>query len=389
MPLSKRDFYDVIVVGAGPAGASAAYVLAKQGVRVALLEKASMPRYKPCGAGLVTRAIQSLPFDVSEVIEHQCYTAELNLVDAGMGFRVTRKSPVVSMTMRENFDFLLYRRAAEAGADVRGNCKVSGIEGRRDRVDVHTLKGNFSGAFVIACDGALGQIARMAGWEETRKLIPVLEWEVFLPRTEFDRFAGIARFDFGYFPSGYAWIFPKKDHLSIGLGGKKRVEGGLRTVLERYIKESGITRISSIEKHGYVIPLSARTGSLVKGRVILAGDDAGFVDPVTAEGITFAIKSGQCAGRAIVEGSFEEDEVRRRYDHLLKSVRDELKFGKPLQELLYGPAFVRNLLFRLYGQRLSEAVADVLAGTRSYKRLLTSLSSYLSLFNLRGAGRHL
>lgn len=373
------------MVGAGPAGTSAAYVLAKLGVRVALVEKASMPRYKPCGAGLVPRAIRSLPFNVSEVVEHECYVAELNLVDAGMGFTVRRKWPIVSMTMRESLDHLLFRRAAEVGADVRDNCRVESVESRRDRVEVLTSQGRISGRFMIACDGALGLVARMAGWQETRKLVPALEWEVFVPDVQFERFSGKARFDFGYFPSGYAWIFPKRDHLSIGLGGKKRCIGGLRKMLEHYIKKSGIDGIEKIERHGYVIPWSPRTDGVMKGRVILAGDEAGFVDPVTAEGITFAMRSGQAAGRAIVEGGFEEQEVGKHYTRLLGDLRGELRWGNPLQRLLYGPAVVRNLFFRLYGQRLSEAVADVLSGTRSYRELLLNPSSYWSLLKIKGS----
>lgn len=372
------------MVGAGPAGTSAAYVLAKQGVRVALLEKATMPRYKACGAGLVARAIQSLPFDISEVVENECYTAELNLADAGLRFAVSRKSPIVSMTMRENFDFLLFQRAAGAGAEARDGCRVTGVENYRDRVDVQTLQGKVSGRFMIACDGALGPVARMAGWNETRTMVPVLEWEVFVPDHIFERFSGKARFDFGYFPSGYAWIFPKRDHLSIGLGGKERLRGGLRKALEHYIKESEIDRIDRIERHGHFIPLSPRAEGVLKGRVVLAGDAAGFVDPVTAEGITFAIMSGQSAGRAIVEGGFEEKNVGKHYARLLGDLRDELRWGKPLQKLLYGPPVVRNLLFRLYGQRLSEAVADVLTGTTSYRKLVLSPSSYRSLLNCKG-----
>lgn len=385
MPSIQRDIYDVVVVGAGPAGTSAAYVLAKLGVKVALVEKASMPRYKPCGAGLVPRAIRSLPFKVSEVVEHECYEAELNFVDAGMGFTVRRESPIVTMTMRESLDHLLFRRAAEVGADVRDNCRVEGVEGRRDRVEVLTSQGRISGRFMIACDGALGLVARMAGWQETRKLVPALEWEVFVPDAQFERFAGKARFDFGYFPSGYAWIFPKRDHLSIGLGGKKRCIGGLRKMIEHYIKKSGIDRIERIERHGYVIPWSPRTDGVMKGRVILAGDEAGFVDPVTAEGITFAMRSGQAAGRAIVEGGFEEQEVGKHYTRLLGDLRGELRWGKPLQRLLYGPSAARNVFFRLYGQRLSEAVADVLSGTRSYKELLLNPSSYWNLLKIKGS----
>src|SRR5208283_840099 len=101
--------YDVVVVGAGPAGSSAAYELARHGARVALVEKASMPRYKTCGGGVVFRALRLLPFDVSEAIDRQCHAAELNLADAGLSFLVKRDYPLVSMTMRENFDNLLFR----------------------------------------------------------------------------------------------------------------------------------------------------------------------------------------------------------------------------------------------------------------------------------------
>src|SRR5213593_4312685 len=167
--------FDVAVVGSGPAGSTAALSLVRQGLRVALLEKERLPRYKTCGGGLVQRGLASLPPDVHSVVERHYTSAELHLLDDDLHFTTRRTGGIVAMTMRERLDFVLVSCAAAAGAELRAPCRVTGltIEDRRVRLD--TDAGPLTAAFVIAADGATSDVARYAGWSDGRHLIPALE----------------------------------------------------------------------------------------------------------------------------------------------------------------------------------------------------------------------
>jgi geranylgeranyl reductase family protein len=365
--MSSLRSYDVVVVGAGPAGSSSAFVLARQGVRVALVEKAPMPRYKTCGGGIVSRALRLLPFDVSDAIERQCHVAELNLADAGMYFSVARDYPLVSMTMRDNFDYLLYRAAATAGADVVDGCRVLDVVRHNGTVEVVTDKYPLICRFVIGADGGRSIVARKAGWKNRTKVIPLVEWEVPVNEDLLETFSRSARFEFGPVPAGYAWIFPKKHHLSVGLGSYDPGRLSLRSTLQQFLSQSGIKANGGAEHHGYFIPVGLRKGGFAKGRVLLAGDAAGFIDPVTGEGITHAVMSGQSAARAVVKGDFRPEDVKESYySELRKSILPELRWARFLAAILYGSGKIRNLLFRQYGQELAEAVTDIIVGEKSY-----------------------
>jgi len=362
--------YDAVIVGAGPAGSSAAFDLARQGVKVALIEKATMPRYKTCGGGIVFRALKLLPFDVSEAIERECRAAELNLADCHLYFKVTREYPLVSMTMRDKFDFLLFRAAAEAGAEVMDGCRVGGVATRNGMMEVVTDKGTIPCRFVVGADGAQSVVARTGGWRHRIPIAPLVEWEVSVSKRVLDRFAEAARFEFGPVPAGYAWIFPKKNHLSVGLGGYVTGKLDLKARLEHFLKSSAIDDVEKIDRHGYFIPFGVREEGFVKDRVLLAGDAAGFVDPVTGEGITNAVLSGRAAARALIKGGFEPRDVKTSYmSELSTDVLGELRWGRLLGALLYRSAKIRTLLFRQYGEQLTQAFADIIAGEKSYASL--------------------
>ncbi len=381
--MGSNRSYDVVIVGAGPAGSSAAFELANQGVRVALLEKAAMPRYKTCGGGVVYRVRKLLPFDVSEAVERQCHVAELNLNDSGLYFSVKRERALISMTMREKFDYLLFRAAKAAGAEAMEGCRVIDVARRNGKMEVITDRESLFSRYVIGADGVTGLVARKGGWLHKVPLAPLVEWEIPVEDEVLQTFAGSARFEFGPVPSGYAWIFPKKAHLSVGLGTLAPVRIDLKERLRQFLASFGIEGCRKIDRHGYFIPREVRQGGFMKGRIMLAGDAAGFVDPVTGEGITYAVSSGQSAARALIKGAFSEPDVREAYQSELKAgVLRELRWGRLLATLFYRSPRIRNLLFERHGQPLAEAMADILMGERTYAEVCRRYTGFRELFGL-------
>lgn len=382
---SSGDSYDVIIVGSGPAGASAALDLAAAGVRVAILEREFPPRYKTCGGGVVHRAFGLAPPGVRDAVVRDCFTSEMNLLDAGLRFETRSQVPIVSMTMREHFDFLLLSAAKEAGAHFRPGCEVTDVFQGDERVELQTSTGSLRAPFVIAADGVAATVARKLRLPDGRRLIPALECEVFVGGGVFERFANSARFDFGVVPYGYGWVFPKKEHLSVGVLTMCRGGAKLNERFGAYLRRLGIVPLRDPERHGALIPVAPRRAPFTAGRVLLVGDAAGFADPLTGEGITFALLSGRAAARALVDGNLRAEAVGRAYDgEIAAKILPELRVARVLATMLYGHPALRKLLFRLYGHRFSDAMADILTGNGTYRSAVRRPANYLKLLKMRG-----
>jgi geranylgeranyl reductase family protein len=381
------NVHDVAIVGAGPAGACAARVLAEAGARVVLIEKHALPRYKTCGGGVVERALRGLPPAVraaveATVVERPCHEAEIDLGFDGLHFRAGRARPLISMVMRDRFDEALVTAADRAGADVRERCTVRGLAAGADRVELDTTGGPITARFVVAADGATSETARLAGWAPPRRHAPAVEAEVHVAHADFARFSEAARFDFGPMPAGYGWVFPKRAHLSIGVC-TMRAGVNLNTSLARYLDTLGLTRVDHVEKHGFFIPLGPRREGPVRGRVLLAGDAAALADPVTGEGISAAIETGTLAARAIVDGAGDVRRVGRRYNRALGGIRREVRIGRVLAHLTYESPRFKRVLFRAHGQALANAMTEVLAGDRTYAGTLGRAKAWARLLRLR------
>jgi len=373
--------YDVAVIGAGPAGSSAALALAGRGLAVILLEKEKLPRYKTCGGGVLRRAYQLLPPGVEQVVERRFNSVQLNFIGTELTFTATRPEPVVYMTMRADLDCLLAREAEKAGANLIESCSATQLMVRDQFVEISTTGGDYRAKFVIAADGVHSATAKVGGWRELPALAPALEYEVYLSEEDFERFGKIPRFDFNTIEAGYAWVFPKRSHLSVGILSTRRVNTDLSSKLHSYLKQLGINRVQKIEKHGYLIPLMPRQEALGRGRILLVGDAAGLVDPVTAEGISHAIRSGQLAAAALTGCEFDVSRVSRHYQSLLETeILSELRAGRLLAKALYNCPWLRNRAFRANGQKLSDFVTAVVAGERSYANALKNPFNFLKLF---------
>jgi geranylgeranyl reductase family protein len=361
--------YDVAVIGSGPSGASTAFHAARLGLKTIIIEKETLPRYKTCGGGFVFRGRKHMPFDISEVIESEFDSVDIVFADKNLKFKTKRQDPIITMIMRDSFDHLIVKKAQEYGVDLlQGETLKEVIPG--EVAKLKTTNEILNARFVIAADGALSPTAKLAGWHaETRMMCPALEYELEVSDEEFEKHKHSARFDIDAAPLGYGWSFPKKNHLSVGVGNfmKTKKNPKLREYYYKYLEFLDIKNIISSEAHGFIIPISPRTDGFVKQNVFLMGDAAGFADPVTAEGISNAIYSGKLCAKAIAESDLDLHKAEQLYIEKLETkMLPELRTGVKLSKLFYENKTLRNLMLKKFGQHLADAMTDVFMGDRTY-----------------------
>jgi geranylgeranyl reductase family protein len=305
--------YDVIVVGTGPAGATAAYGLARAGLRTLLLEKARLPRYKTCGGGITHKSVVALPFSVEPVIERTLRRVDFSWRTT-KPFVVESDEPLVYMVQRSRFDSYLTEQAVGAGATLMDETTVQSLDVGDHEVNICTSRGSFTADYVIGADGATGRVAKSIGLMPDRWALAALETEFEVEPSTMDHWRDKLGLDLGELPATYGWVFPKGDHLSVGVGGLPRIpDYGKR--LKQYDTKHTAARVPGVKReirtHGYLLPCRLPGAPVQKGRVLLVGDAAGLVEAFTGEGIYWAIRSGQIAAASIAKGQSVPDYQRQ------------------------------------------------------------------------------
>ncbi len=366
--------HDVIVVGTGPAGAVLAYLLAKRGLDVLILERATLPRYKTCGGGVTWKAMQNLPFDVSAVFENKAVGGVVTFAGQQL-LKVEIGWPVAWLVMRDRFDHYLVQQAIQAGAKLLEGISVVSVEEKSDRVVVITTQGELQAQLLAGADGVNSIVARSTGLMPDRQVGVAVEAELAVSPASLEIQGGFATFDFGALPGGYGWIFPKRDHLSVGVF--RAVPGkatGLKKALEKFIASEAVLLDPKIlHLQGHQIPLGGQVRTLHKGRVLLVGDAANLADPWMGEGISYAVVSARLAAEQMFYALESKEIDLSGYTQLINaSITPQLVSARLFAKVVYAlPEVCTDLISK--SPTMQEIVFGVIRGDRTFKELTTAL----------------
>jgi geranylgeranyl reductase family protein len=291
---------DVVVVGAGPAGSVTAYHLARAGARVMIMERASFPRDKPCGGGLTGRALRELPFGVGAVVEDVATKVTLRArYRGGYERRSHGPQPLVALTQRLRLDAFLAEQAARAGADLREGRRVTAVAEEEGGTVVTAGGTRVHAKAVVAADGANGIVARSLGLAQDIVHGVALEGNVRYGLAHRYAHAGRVTLEFGVVPGGYGWVFPKGDHVNVGVGGWEREGPHLREHLARLLEAHGLAPDSATHLRGHRLPMRRPGTRLSSRRAVAVGDAAGLVDPFSGDGIYEAFVSARLGAETV------------------------------------------------------------------------------------------
>ncbi|GEM_PF-42672 len=396
--MPSDTIYDAIVVGLGPGGSSAARALAEKGLRVLGLDRARFPRHKPCGGCLSPKIHRVLGGeDLRPLTERDIHGATLCFRGArAVHARSTR--PVAHMVSRIRFDAHLVARAREAGAEIREGEAFQALMQEGDRVAVTTGRGRYRARVVVGADGVNTAVGRAVGLRHRGWKAVLIEAEVGVDARTLGDLADEVILEFGDVPFGYAWIFPKADHLSIGVGGMVGKIGDLNGLYRDFLSRHRILGgIRSETRHGYTLPVYTQRRPLVRGNVLLVGDAGGLVDPFIGEGIYYAIRSGQIAAE-VIEAALGDGLVDLGpYEHAVDAeMGSEFRTAYRLARFVYTFPDAFNRI-AAGAPSVLEGYFEVLRGERSHRwflgeigrKVLTDLLAYTALLRPRPAdARH-
>ncbi|WP_406286970.1 geranylgeranyl reductase family protein [Embleya sp. NBC_00896] len=373
--------WDVVVIGAGPAGASAALAAARAGRRVLVLERAELPRYKTCGGGIIGPSKGALPPGFEPPVADLVREVEFTLRGRRRRVRSSRTT-LIGLVDRARFDEALTRAAVDAGAVLREGVAVSRIAEHDGEVTLTLADGDTVRArAVVGADGSAGRTAAYVG--VTFEQVDLgLEAEVPVPAEVAEHWRGRILLDWGPIPGSYGWVFPKGDSLTVGVICARGEGEATRAYLRDFIGRLGLAGFRPAIESGHLTRCRTESAPLSRGRVLVAGDAAGLLEPWTREGISYALRSGRMAGEraAAVAGVGTDAEVEKAgadYHAEIDAVLGrEMRAGR----ILLG-------VFERHPAMLHRAVTTLPQGWRVFRKVVQGRTTFADLLERPAARR--
>ncbi len=312
--------YDLVIVGGGPAGTMAAFHAVQAGLKVLIVDKSNFPRMKPCGGGIAIKALARIPFSIEEVLETATGRLKMGLLYEEPHVFST-KGFICAFAQREKLDAFLMNTVREAGAAFLKIMTLDAVEETQDHICV-TVDGDIriKAKYLLAADGANSRVRRLTS--------PQLEFsrgfalEGLVPYTRLSHVPEM-EFNFGCVDYGYGWLFPKGDHVNVGIYTCNSDVSISKAQLFDYArKKLGTDEIDDVV--GFPLGFGGNTYRQTSERLLFAGDAAGFCEPMFGEGIHNAIKTGSFAGLAVADAVNQGRVIGDQYNLMLEEVRADM-----------------------------------------------------------------
>ncbi|ELR96454.1 geranylgeranyl reductase family protein [Gloeocapsa sp. PCC 73106] len=308
---------DCIIVGAGPGGVTTAYHLAKKGHSVLVLDKASLPRSKPCGGGVSPAIAKWFDFDFTPVIDNSITQVQYTWKMGDPVQAPLKNVQPMWMVERSAFDSFLVEQAVKQGAIVKPNTEVTSIQAQSNGWQVNTKTDTFAASYLIGADGVNGPVAQWLGLGDHQYTLgATLE----VPTSKPPEYLNRAYFEFGLLKNGYIWNFPKSKGYTISGGilrGNKANSAELKQQIYNYATEFGLDTSKSSYCE-YPLALWRENRTLHTQRALIVGEAAAILDPLTAEGIRPSIWTGIKAANAVSQSLQGDTNALAQYTEIVK-----------------------------------------------------------------------
>jgi len=368
--------YDVIVIGAGPAGATAAAILAESDINALLIEKEKLPRPKICGGAVSKRALSLLA--AADIILPElktfkkCQSMQLGTFDFdSVEHLATIKfdNEAAYLTDRAEFDYALVQNAITKSAELKQNLMVTNIKKENSQFIINGDDFSAKSKYLLCADGVNGTSATLLGFRDKRNNSEVglcIESSI----TDYEPPPSPLNSYFGGIKWGYAWFFDKGDHASIGAGTVLKEAPNLRRLFNAFVKHSGYINTSSTENlkfklNAWRIPATGGiSGKIAKGNALLLGDAAGLVDPFLGEGISYAIQSGKIAAECIINNNIGD--YRKKIE---EEITSNLKYARILVKIVK-PDPKRFIKLLAKDNTIAMDYVKIVSGVSTYRQFL-------------------